>query len=237
MKPLLIIVIGLGVLATPIKAQTKPSLNNQKDKVSYSIGVDIGTKIKQQDLDLNPEALAAGLRDALTGAKIALTEQEMEQVLTAYGNEMRTKHTEKAKVEGEKNRKEGESFLAENKKKQGVKTLPSGLQYKIITEGKGKKPKATDTVTTHYRGTLIDGTEFDSSYKRGEPATFPVDGVIKGWTEALQLMPVGSKWQLFVPAELAYGEREVGPEIPPNSTLVFEVQLLGVEEPASKKNE
>ena len=157
-----------------------------------------------------------------------LSEEEMRTVMTAFQKEMAAKQAEMMKSQGEKNKKEGEAFLAENKKKEGVKTLASGLQYKVIKEGTGKTPKATDKVSTHYQGTLIDGTEFDSSYKRGEPATFPVNGVIPGWTEALQLMKVGSKWQLFVPSKLAYGEKGAGPIIGPNAVLIFTVELLAI---------
>ncbi|MCJ7833279.1 MAG: FKBP-type peptidyl-prolyl cis-trans isomerase, partial [Deltaproteobacteria bacterium] len=169
-----------------------------------------------------------GFKDALSGAKPLLSEEEMRTVMTAFQKEISEKQAEKTKVLGEKNKKEGETFLAENKKKEGVKILTSGLQYKVVKEGTGKKPKATDKVTTHYQGTLIDGTEFDSSYKRGEPAAFPVNGVIPGWTEALQLMKVGSKWQLFVPSKLAYGERGAGPKIGPNAVLIFTVELLSI---------
>ena len=151
-------------------------------------------------------------------------------------NEMRKKQQAEMQAAGEANKKEGDAFLAANKAKDGVVTLPSGLQYKILTQGTGPKPTATDSVVCNYRGTLINGTEFDSSYKRGEPATFPVSGVIKGWTEALQLMPVGSKWQLFVPSDLAYGERSPGPEIGPDSTLIFEVELLSIQNKSDEKN-
>ena len=170
-----------------------------------------------------------GLKDALAGGKTALTEDQARATLMEVQTEMRKKQQEQMQVAGEASKKEGEAFLAANKSKEGVVTLPSGLQYKILTQGTGPKPTASDSVVCNYRGTLINGTEFDSSYKRGEPATFPVSGVIKGWTEALQLMPVGSKWQLFVPSDLAYGERSPAPEIGPNSTLIFEVELLSIQ--------
>jgi FKBP-type peptidyl-prolyl cis-trans isomerase FklB len=226
--------VALTMAATRVMAaDAAPALKDQKDKVSYSIGVNIGSSVKQQTqaqgLELNPDAVAAGLKDALSGGKMLLTEEQVRDVLMSLQKDMVSKQAEA----GEKNRKEGETFLAENKKKPGVKVLPSGLQYQVIKEGKGQKPKATDTVKANYTGTLIDGTEFDSSEKRGEPATFPLGNVIPGWTEALQLMPVGSKWRLFIPSTLAYGERGAGPVIGPNSTLIFDVELLGVESAAA----
>jgi len=229
---MLVIRIGLltamVALATPVFAAEPGAPTSKKDKISYSIGMDIGTSMKRQGLDLNADQLAAGLKDSLSGGKTKLTDDEKTKILTEYQQELQAKAQEQEKVLAEKNKKDGEAFLAENKKKPGVKTLASGLQYKVISEGTGPIPKATDTVTTNYKGTLIDGTEFDNSYKRGEPATFPVNGVIKGWTEALQLMKVGSKWQLFIPSDLAYGPRGAGQVIGPNSTLVFEVELLSI---------
>jgi len=223
---------GILAVAAPAFAADDASVPaSKKDKISYSIGMDIGSNLKRQELDLNADELAAGLKDALSGGKTKLTQDEVRQVLTDFQQELQAKMQERTQQLGEKNKKEGEAFLAANKKKSGVKTLPSGLQYKVMTDGKGASPKETDTVTTNYKGTLIDGTEFDSSYKRGEPATFPVNGVIKGWTEALQLMKVGSKWQLFIPADLAYGPRGAGQVIGPNAALVFEVELVSVGEP------
>jgi FKBP-type peptidyl-prolyl cis-trans isomerase FklB len=211
-------------LAIPAVAQEKsPPLKDLKDKVSYSIGVDIGMNFKKQNMDLNPDALAAGAKDALNG-KPQLSPNDIREVMTSWQKEV----SEKQKTMSTKNQADGQKFLAENKTKSGVKTTPSGLQYKSLKEGTGPQPKATDTVTVNYRGTLIDGTEFDSSYKRGEPATFPLNGVIKGWTEALQLMKKGSKYQLFIPPDLAYGERAVGPDIAPNATLIFEVELMDI---------
>jgi FKBP-type peptidyl-prolyl cis-trans isomerase len=233
--------LAMGAAITLSAADTKtPELKDQKDKVSYSIGMDIGRNIKRQNLELNVEAVAAGIRDAIAGGKTALTDEESREVMNAYRMEMQTKQQAQAKEAGEKNKKEGETFLAANAKKEGVKTLPvklangtnAVLQYKVMTAGTGPKPTTNDTVITHYRGTLIDGTEFDSSYKRGEPATFPVTGVIKGWTEALLQMPVGSKWQLFIPAELAYGERGAGRNIGPNATLIFDIELIGIQDKA-----
>lgn len=220
--------VALAIAVPAFAAEDSPPFKSEKDKISYSIGINIGTSFKEQSLDLDPEWVGKGIRDAVGGGKALLTDAEVEKILTAFQQQMRTKTEAEMKTKAETNKKEGDSFLAENKKKPGVVTLPSGLQYKVITTGKGAKPKKGDNVTTHYRGTLINGTEFDSSIKRGQPASFPVDGVIPGWTEALQLMPVGSKWQLFVPSELAYGPRAVGGVIGPNSTLIFEVELLSI---------
>jgi FKBP-type peptidyl-prolyl cis-trans isomerase FklB len=206
------------------------SLKTPKDKVSYAVGAQIGADMKRQTVDIDPAVLAKGLKDSFQGSKLLLTDQEMREAVSGLQQQMAAKQAERMREVGAKNKQAGAAFLAENKKKEGVKVLPSGLQYKITKEGTGKTPKADDTVTVNYRGTLIDGTEFDSSYKRGEPATFLVKGVIKGWTEALQLMKVGSKWQLFIPSELAYGEQPAGRVIGPNSTLIFEVELLGIKE-------
>ncbi len=211
------------------------SLTSQKDKVSYSIGFNIGNNLKKQSIDVSPDLLSQGIKDALSGGKPLLTEQEMSETIMAFQKEMMAKQAERTKELAEKNKKEGEAFLAENKKKEGVITLPSGLQYKVITEGTGETPKLTDFVTTNYRGTFIDGKEFDSSYRRGQPASFPVNGVIPGWTEALQLMKVGSKWQLFIPSSLAYGERGAGSDIGPNATLIFEVELISIKEDKGKE--
>ena len=232
MKLQLIAVLGFVLLVSQVSAEEKPVLKDQKDKVSYSIGMNIGNNLKKQAIDVNPDALVYGIKDALSGGKALITEQEVNDTLMAFQKEMASKQSERLKELGEKNKKEGEAFLAENKKKEGVITLPSGLQYKVIKEGTGETPKLTDTVTTNYRGTLIDGTEFDSSYRREQPATFPVKGVIAGWTEALQLMKVGSKWQLFIPSNLAYGERGAGRDIGPNATLIFDVELLPIKEGA-----
>jgi FKBP-type peptidyl-prolyl cis-trans isomerase FklB len=226
-----IMVAALFILAAaPAGAQEKPALKDQKEKVSYIIGRDIGAKLKEQSVDIDPDILARGIKDGLSGARPLLSGPETREVMTAFEKELRAKQEAARKAAGEKNKKEGEAFLAENKKKEGVKTLPSGLQYKVIRPGTGKKPKAIDTVTTHYKGTLLDGTEFDSSYKRGKPATFAVNGVIPGWTEALQLMEEGAKWQLFIPPNLAYGERGAGQVIGPQATLIFEVELISIQE-------
>jgi FKBP-type peptidyl-prolyl cis-trans isomerase len=214
---------------TAAKSSTVLSLKTQKDKFSYALGMNLGKNLHQQAVAVDPNILARGLKDALTGGKTLLTEDEARAALTAAQAEVRAKQQEKMQQAGAENKKEGETFLAANKAKDGVVTLPSGLQYKILTAGTGPKPTASDTVVCNYRGTLINGTEFDSSYKRGQPATFPVGGVIKGWTEALQLMPVGSKWQLFIPADLAYGDRGAGADIGPGATLIFEVELLSIQ--------
>ncbi|MGH9546794.1 MAG: FKBP-type peptidyl-prolyl cis-trans isomerase N-terminal domain-containing protein [Terriglobales bacterium] len=206
-----------------------PPLATQKDKFSYALGMNLGTNLHKQSVAVDPNIVLRGLKDALTGGKTALTEDQARAALTEVQNELRQKQQEQMQQAGVANKTEGEAFLAANKIKDGVVALPSGLQYKVLTQGTGPKPTAADSVVCNYRGTLINGAEFDSSYKRGEPATFPVSGVIKGWTEALQLMPVGSKWQLFVPADLAYGERSPDPEIGPGSTLIFEVELLSIQ--------
>jgi FKBP-type peptidyl-prolyl cis-trans isomerase FklB len=229
MKAITTAALALGLLAgSASAADPKMTLKDNKDKVSYSIGLNIGKSMKQEGLDINPDALAAAMKDVFAGAKPQLTDEEVQAVMQEFQKEMMAKRM-KGQQEGlTKNKAEGEKFLADNKKKEGIKTTASGLQYKVIKDGTGKTPKATDTVSTHYRGTLISGKEFDSSYKRGEPAEFPVNGVIKGWTEALQLMKEGAKWQLFIPSELAYGERGAGQDIGPNSTLIFDIELLSV---------
>lgn len=222
---------------TPAKKTTTDAgaaapLTSRKQKFSYALGMNIatglGANLKKQGVEVDWSLVAQGLKDGAGGKGTRLSEDEAKTVLNEVQTEVRKEQQEKMRVAADKNKSEGAAFLAANKDKEGVKTLPSGLQYKVITEGTGPKPTTTDTVVCNYRGTLINGTEFDSSYKRGEPATFPVGGVIKGWTEALQLMPVGSKWQLFVPSDLAYGERGAGAEIGPNSTLIFEVELISI---------
>jgi FKBP-type peptidyl-prolyl cis-trans isomerase FklB len=207
--------------------KSRPELPTPKDKFSYALGMNIGTNLRRQDVPVDPDVLMRGLKDSLSGGQTLLTDDEARAAIMEVQNQIRKQQQEKMAAEGETNKKAGEAFLAANKSKDGVVTLPDGLQYKILTAGTGPKPAATDSVTVNYRGTLVNGTEFDSSYKRGQPATFPVNGVIKGWTEALQLMPVGSKWQLFIPSDLAYGDRAPG-DIGPNSTLIFEVELLKI---------
>ncbi len=228
---------GASSTATPKTAATAKAgapllLKTQKDKVSYAIGLNIGKSFRKDSVDVNSAIFARGVKDAITGAKPLLTDEELKVVLTELQAELKKRQDDANRLAGETNQKAGDTFLAENKSKEGVVALPSGLQYKIITAGTGPKPAESDSVVCNYRGTLLDGTEFDSSYKRGQPATFPVNGVIKGWTEALQLMPVGSKWQLFVPPSLAYGARGAGGEIGPDATLLFEVELISIQEKA-----
>jgi len=215
-------------------AAAAPALSTKKDKISYAIGADLGNKLKQSQIDVDPAALNRGMKDVLTGGKPAMSDDEIRATLMDLTKELQEKQTAANKEKTDKNKKEGSDFLAANKSKEGVVTTASGLQYKILKSGDGPKPTAGDTVVCNYKGTLIDGKEFDSSYKRGQPATFPVGGVIKGWTEALQLMPVGSKWQLFIPSDLAYGDRQAGPDITPGSTLIFEVELMSIQPKEAK---
>jgi FKBP-type peptidyl-prolyl cis-trans isomerase len=214
------------------KSATALTLKTQKEKASYALGMKIGSDLRRQGVNtsVDPALTARGLKDALAGSKALITEEEEKAALTQLQTEVRGKLEGKAHEAGAASRKVGDEFLAANKSKEGVVTLPSGMQYKILTAGTGPKPTASDTVTCNYRGTLINGKEFDSSYKGGKPLSFPVSGVIKGWTEALQLMPVGSKWQLFIPADLAYGDRGAGNDIGPGETLIFEVELLSIGE-------
>ncbi len=228
---------------TAAKSAAAPALKTQKEKFSYALGMNIGkglgANLKSQSVEVDWNLVSQGLKDSSSGGKTRLTQEEAQAVLTEVQNEVRKQQQEKTQQDAATNKTEGEAFLAANKSKDGVVTLPSGLQYKILSAGTGPKPTATDSVKCNYRGTLINGTEFDSSYKRGQPATFGVNQVIKGWTEALQLMPVGSKWQLFIPSSLAYAERGAGADIGPNATLIFEVELLSIEEKAKdeKKDE
>jgi FKBP-type peptidyl-prolyl cis-trans isomerase FklB len=243
-----IILVGSGVAqqtpATPAKKTTpgstttthhtaaaKPKplvLVTDKDKQSYAIGLNVGKSLHRDAIDVEPKIVLQGIQDALANGKVLLTDDQMKTVMTDLQTKVRQQQEAKRLAQTESNKKEGDAFLAANATKEGVVTLPSGLQYKILVAGTGPKPAATDSVVCNYRGTLLDNTEFDSSYKRGQPATFPVTGVIKGWTEALQLMPVGSKWQLFIPPALAYAERGQGP-IGPNATLIFEVELMSIQ--------
>ncbi len=231
MKSYIISTVALGLFVGAVCAQDKPDLKDPTQRASYAIGADIANNFKRQGLDVDPKALAAGLADGYAG-KLSLTEAEMREALTKFRTEMMGKMEAKQKVDGDKNLKEGEAFLAANAKAPGVKVLPSGLQYKVIKSGTGKSPKATDRVKVHYHGTLIDKSVFDSSVERGQPATFGVNEVIPGWTEVLQLMKEGDKWQVFIPSKLAYGERAMPPKIGPNSTLIFEVELLSIEKSA-----
>jgi len=221
-------VCGVVALSGAAFAADAPELKSDKEVFSYSLGMNLGGNLKRESVEVDTELLVRGFKDSYGGGKTILTEEEARKSIMDFQKAQMAKRAETMKKLSEKNKADGERFLAENAKKEGVKSLPSGLQFKEITPGKGKTPKATDTVTTQYKGTLIDGTEFDSSYKRGEPATFPVSGVIAGWTEALQLMKEGAKWQLFIPPNLAYGERGAGSDIGPNATLIFEVELISV---------
>ena len=206
----------------------KSQLKDQKQKVSYGIGYNLGQNLMRDNLDLDAQVLAKGIMDAMTKQKPQMTEDEIRSTLLAFQQQLQKDAQAKMQKAAQANVAKGKKFLADNAKKEGVKTTKSGLQYKVIKSGSGKTPKLDDRVTTHYRGTLIDGTEFDSSYKRNQPATFPVNGVIGGWTEALQLMKEGDKWQLFIPSDLAYGERGSGPDIGPNEVLIFDIELLKV---------
>jgi len=230
MKLILILSLIVGLFSTRVCAEESQVLKEKMDRVSYATGVGMGKNLKGQGIAFDIDLVIRGFRDAFTGQKLLLTDEEIHAIINSFQTEMRRKQIETRHKQAKgatDNKKAGEAFLAENKVKEGVVSLPSGLQYKVLTEGSGKTPKFEDTVVVHYKGSLIDGTDFDSSYKRGQPATFQVKGVIKGWTEALQLMREGSKWQLFIPSELAYGTRGSG-RIPPNSTLVFEVELISI---------
>jgi FKBP-type peptidyl-prolyl cis-trans isomerase FklB len=218
-------------LASSVMADGTNLLTDEKSRVSYAIGMMLGHNWQQQGLDVDPDIAARAIKDIQSGGATLLSQQEMQQTLTSFQQEFRAIQQKKKAEQAIKNKADGDAFLAANKNNPGVQTLPDGLQYLVLTNGTGATPTAGDTVTVNYRGTLIDGTEFDSSYKRGQPAQFPVGGVIHGWTEALEKMPVGSKWKLFIPSELAYGENgQRG--IPPNSVLVFEVELLDTKTPA-----
>jgi len=227
MKRVLTTFISVVLLFGVCSAAEQLELKDQKAKDSYSLGFQYGEAFKKQAMDIDLKVFSTGMQDGLEGKEPLMSPVEIEENLSSLKKRLFAAQQLQLRERAARNREEGEAFLAENAKKKQVVTLTSGLQYKVLVEGTGKTPKAQDEVTVHYRGTFIDGTEFDSSYKKGEPATFQVDGVIKGWTEAMQLMKEGGKWQLFVPAELAYGERGMG-RIPPNSTLIFEVELISV---------
>jgi len=219
----------------PVENAAPAALKSDMGKVSYIIGLSVGKEMKSQGIDLRTDAFMKGLNDSLSGTKPTLTDAETQQIITGFRAELAAKKEAETKKQGAENRKKEEAFFAGNKGKEGVRTTPSGLQYKALKEGDGKKPTAYDSVTVNYRGTLLDGTEFDSSYKRGQPATFPVGGVIPGWSEAIQLMKTGSKYEIFIPSKLGYGEAGVPGVIPPSSTLIFEVELLAVKEAAEKE--
>jgi FKBP-type peptidyl-prolyl cis-trans isomerase FklB len=228
MRLIVVLMVVLVMISSATPAQKKPALKTQKQKASYGIGMDIGKNFKEQFPDVDVDAMVRGFKDALAGAKPACDQKELDSVMTVFQQEMMQRRSERMAAEGLKNLKAGEACLAENKSKPGVVTLPSGLQYKVITMGTGPKPTPKDTVRCNYRGTLITGKEFENSYKSGQPAEFVLRQVIPGWIEALQMMPVGSKWELYIPANLAYGEGSRGADIGPNSTLIFEVELLGI---------
>ena len=222
---------GAAAAAKPGTAApaTATALKTDREKASYAIGANIGKSMKKEGVDLDPAIIARGIKDGFSGAKPLLTDEQAQAALVAFSGTMKKKQETQLAAIAAVNLKDGQVFLAANKAKSGVVTLPSGLQYKVISAGTGPKPTAEDTVLCNYRGTLINGTEFDNSAKHGGPTEIPVGGVIKGWTEALQLMPAGSKWQLYVPAELAYGPRQAGPDIGPNSTLIFEVEVVSIQ--------
>jgi FKBP-type peptidyl-prolyl cis-trans isomerase FklB len=225
---LIITVTAVSAMACVAQAQTQVELKDLKQRASYAIGADIASNLQRQGLTIDPKALAAGLVDGYEG-KMKLTPPELKQVMDEFRAQMMAAKESKSKADGEKNLKDGEAYLAANGKKEGVKTTASGLQYKVLQSGKGKSPKATDKVKVHYHGTLIDGTVFDSSVERGEPISFPLNGVIAGWTEGVQLMKEGDKFQFTIPSKLAYGEQGAGGKIGPNATLIFDVELLAVE--------
>jgi FKBP-type peptidyl-prolyl cis-trans isomerase FklB len=222
--------LAASLMAMPSLSRADTAFTNDQDKVSYSIGVDFGRNLSKQGIDVNNDVLTQGIKDGLAGGPLKMTDDEMQATMTAFVQVMHDKAQEKEKEAATVNKAKGEAYLEANKKKDGWKVTSDGLQYKILTTGTGPTPKATDNVVTNYRGTFIDGTEFDSSYKRNEPAEFPVNKVIPGWTEALQMMPVGSKWQLAIPSNLAYGE-DAPPQIGPNSTLLFDIELLSIKPP------
>src|SRR5580704_2095140 len=258
MKGMGMAILALGLLACGVNAQQAPAkapaappakapapasgaqasapataFKTQKEKISYAIGTEMGKGVKAQGIDVDPAILAQGLKDAMSGAKPQMSEEEIKQVITALQQEMRQKQMQMQEAAASENKTKGDAFLAENAKKDGVVALPDGLQYKILTAGQGKKPAESDTVLCNYKGTFIDGTEFDSSTQAGKPVPFEVKNVIPGFKEVLQLMPVGSKWQVFIPSTLGYGERGAGSVIGPNSALIFEIELVGIQEPAS----
>ena len=226
LKLIPVVLASIGLLGC-FDSLADQSLKSQKDKASYSIGINLGTQLSQNKDDIDVDKVIMGMKEAFAGKESRLTPEEVRTVMTEFQQTLQTKQQEKMKALSEQNKKDGEAFLAKNKNEKDVKTLESGLQYQVITEGQGDSPKVTDTVVTHYTGTLVNGTEFDSSHKRGQPATFPVNGVIPGWTEALQKMKVGGKWKLFIPSELAYGVN-APPQIGPNSVLIFEIELLEI---------
>lgn len=229
MRFLSLLTVALLLISCENNAQQNVDLKTRKDSVSYAIGLNIGQSFKMQKIEADPAIIAAAINDVLDSNEAKMTDEQAQQIWMSYQQEMMAKAEEERKAAGVKNKEAGEKFLAANKAKEGVVTTASGLQYKVVTMGNGPKPTSNDKVKVHYRGTLIDGKQFDSSYDRGEPAVFPVTGVIPGWTEVLQLMPVGSKWEVYIPSGLAYGERGAGADIGANATLIFTVELMGIE--------
>ena len=229
MRFLITLVVGAGLIGTPCLAEDLPDLGNEKTRTNYSVGYQIGDDFKRQGVEINPEALVKGIQDAISGRTPLMTAEEQRAALVKLQRQVAAQQKQDKPNQAQEYRGESREFLASNANKPGVVNLPSGLQYKVIREGTGRSPGADDTVTVHYRGTLIDGTEFDSSYSRGKPATFGVGRVIAGWTEALQMMKEGARWQLFIPPDLAYGEKGAGAKIPPNSSLIFDVELISVQ--------
>ena len=227
MKCVLAAILSGGLFSAVCFGAEKPALTDTREKESYSLGYQFGEHLKTQKVDIDLDVYVLGIRDALGGTHPRLSQNEIRATVAEFQNRLSAARQKENREAAEKNLADGKAFLEENKKKDGVVTLPSGLQYQVLTEGSGRLPKATDTVTVNYRGTLVDGTEFDSSYTRGQPATFQVGKVVQGWAEGLQLMKEGSRWQLVIPPPLAYGARGSG-RIPPNSTLIFEVELLTV---------
>lgn len=225
MKRLIVGILGVTLLGGVCAAEDKPILKDEKDRVNYSVGYQVGGDFRRQGVELDPEVLVRGIRDALGGTQPLLTEEEMRRTLVDLKRKIVAEEEKQRKGRVEKFREEGKKFLAENAKKEGVVSLPSGLQYIVLQEGRGRKPTLKDTVTVNYRGTRIDGTEFDSSDRDGEPATFPLGSVIQGWQEALPMMKEGAKWKLFLPPKLAFGDK--GPL--EDQTLVYEIELLSVQ--------
>ncbi|MBJ15187.1 MAG: hypothetical protein CMF38_00930 [Legionellaceae bacterium] len=228
MKMNLVAATVMSLAMSSAMAADAVTLNNDTDKLSYSIGADLGKNFKKQGIDISPNAMAKGLEDGMSGNQLMLTDDQMKEVLNKFQKNLMAKRNAEFTKKSEDNKAKGEAFLAQNKTKEGVVTTSSGLQYKILEKGKGAKPGKDDTVTVEYTGKLLNGQVFDSSEKTGKPAEFNVSQVIPGWTEALQLMPAGSTWEVYVPASLAYGARSVGGAIGPNETLVFKIHLMSV---------
>jgi FKBP-type peptidyl-prolyl cis-trans isomerase FklB len=233
MKMKLVAAAVMGLAMSTAMAATDATLTTDKDKLSYSIGADLGKNFKTQGIEINPDALAKGMQDGMSGTQLILTEQQMKDVLNKFQKDLMAKRSTEFNKKSDENKSKGEAFLKDNKGKTGVVVLPSGLQYKVVESGTGAKPGKADTVTVEYTGHLIDGTVFDSTEKTGKPATFQVSQVIPGWTEALQLMPAGSTWEIYVPSGLAYGPRSVGGPIGPNETLIFKIHLISVKKSAA----